>query len=91
MRSSLGQSVSPSSMGKLDAWIDCLTDLDADMGMTTVHCDPGSVVALELLNVKSFRQRCPDHYNAVIECAAFVNWRRLEKEESAVLALSFWN
>jgi hypothetical protein len=59
--------------------------------MTTVHCDPGSVVVLELLNVKSFRQRCPDQYNSVIECAAFVNWRRLKKGEPAVLALSFWN
>jgi len=76
----------------MDAWIDCLTYLDdANAGMTAVHCDPGSVVVLELLDVKSFKQRCPDQYGAVIECAAFVNWRRLEKDEPAVLALSFWN
>jgi len=74
----------------MNAWIDCLTDLDADTGMTTIHCDPGSIVVLELMNVKSFRQRCTDQYAAVIECAAFVNWRRLEKGEPAVLALSFW-
>lgn len=76
----------------MNAWIDCLTDLDdPGAGMTTVHCNPGCIVVLELLNVKAFRQRCPDLYDAAIECAAFVNWRRLEKEQPAVLALSFWN
>ena|ERR1700757_4932539 len=76
----------------MDAWIDCLSDLDdTDAGMTSVHCTPGSVMVLELLNVKPFRQRCPDLYDAVIECAAFVNGRRLQKEEPAVLAISFWN
>ena len=83
----------PGFYGKnMNAWIDCLTDLDdPDAGMTTVHCIPGSVVVLELLNVKPLRQRCPDLYGAVIECAVFVNWRRLEKEQPAVLALSFWD
>ena len=74
----------------MNAWIDCLTDLDANTGMTTIHCEPGSIVVLELLNVKSFRQRCSDQYAAVVECAAFVNWRRVKKGEQAVLALSFW-
>ena len=49
--------------------VDCLIDLDADRGLITVHCDSGSVVALELLNVKSFRRRCPDQYHALIECS----------------------
>jgi Barstar (barnase inhibitor) len=83
----------PAFYGKnMDAWTDCLTDLDdPDAGMTTVHCSPGSVIVLELLNVKRFMQRCPDQYNAMIECAAFVNWRRLETGQPAVLAISFWN
>jgi hypothetical protein len=62
--------------------------------MTTVHCIPGSVVVLELLNVKPLRQRCPDLYGAVIECAVFVNWRRLEKEQPAgaqLLGLEVWS
>jgi len=76
----------------MDAWIDCLTYLDdPSAGMTAAHCSPGSVVVLELLHVKPFRHRCPDQYAAVVECAAFVNWRRLEKEKPAVLAISFWN
>lgn len=83
----------PNFYGKnMNAWIDCLTYLDnPDAGMTNVHCIPGSVIVLELLSVKSFKQRCPDQYDAVIECAAFVNWRRLELGQSAVLAISFWN
>jgi RNAse (barnase) inhibitor barstar len=74
----------------MNAWIDCLTSLDApEDGMSSVHCEPGSVVTLELANVKAFANRCPEQYSAVIECAAFVNWRRLEMGDPSVLALSF--
>jgi len=74
----------------MNAWIDCLTSLVApEDGMSSVHCEPGSVVTLELANVKAFANRCPEQYSAVIECAAFVNWRRLEMGDPSVLALSF--
>ena len=81
----------PDFYGKnMDAWIDCMTSLDApDDGMSNVHCEPGAVLTLELENVKSFASRCPELYEALIECSAFVNWRRLEVGESSVLALSF--
>ena len=60
----------------MDAWIDCLTSLDEpEDGMSSVHCARGSVVTLALANVKAFAERCPEQYNAVIECSAFVNWR----------------
>jgi len=36
-----------------------------------------------------FANRCPEQYSAVIECAAFVNWRRLEMGDPSVLALNF--
>jgi RNAse (barnase) inhibitor barstar len=74
----------------MDAWIDCLTSLDApDDGLSNVHCERGTVLTLELENVKSFKDRCPEQYNGILECAAFVNWRRIEVGESTVLALSF--
>jgi hypothetical protein len=81
----------PDFYGKnMDAWIDCMTSLDTpEDGMSSVHCKPGSVVALELENVKDFAYRCPEQYKAMIECSAFVNWRRLENGDSPVLALSF--
>jgi RNAse (barnase) inhibitor barstar len=74
----------------MDAWIDCLTSLDAvEDGMSAVHCAAGSVMTLELENVGSFRERCRELYDAVIESSAFVNWRRIEVGETAVIALSF--
>jgi hypothetical protein len=83
----------PDFYGKnMNAWIDCMTYVDdPHSGMSTVHCERGSVLALELLNVESFRQRCPELYGAVVEGVAFVNWRRLEIGDPAVLTISFWH
>ena len=54
----------------MNAWIDCLTSLDApEDGMTKIHCEPGAVVSLQLENVKDFERRCPDQYKALIECS----------------------
>jgi hypothetical protein len=75
----------------MNAWIDCLTSIDEPGDeMSTVHCVKGSVLTLELQSVRDFRRRCPEQYAALIECSAFVNWRRLEVGEAAVLALSFY-
>ena len=81
----------PHFYGKnMNAWIDCMTYLDdPDAGMSTIHCERGSVVTLELLNVPAFKGRCPELYEAIVDGAAFVNWRRLETSDSAVLAISF--
>jgi RNAse (barnase) inhibitor barstar len=74
----------------MSAWIDCLTSLDSpDDGMTTVHAPEEGVVVLELEHAGDFAERCPELYAAVVESAAFVNHRRLENGERAVLALSF--
>jgi len=76
----------------MDAWIDCMTSLDnPEDGMTSVHAAKGGVLTLQLENVASFRDQQPDLYAAIIECSAFVNWRRLEVGEPAVLAISFRN
>ena len=74
----------------MDAWIDCMTCLDDPAsGMTRVHAPPGQTVVLQLEHVTEFARRCPEQYAALIECAAFVNWRNIEVGESAVLTLSF--
>jgi RNAse (barnase) inhibitor barstar len=76
----------------MNAWIDCMTSLDdPEAGMTNIHAAKDHVLTLQLENVKSFRDQHPDLYAAIIECAAFVNWRRLEVGEPAVLAISFRN
>jgi len=81
----------PEFYGKnISAWIDCMTSLDApEDGMTKVHCAPGTALTLQLDHVREFRRKCPEQYAALIECSAFVNWRRNESKESSVLALSF--
>lgn len=81
----------PDFYGKnMDAWIDCMTSLDAaEDEMSTIHCEPGTVLTLSLENMGSFKDRCPEQYNALVECAAFVNWRRIETGSASVLALSF--
>ena len=76
----------------MDAWIDCMTSLDEPKdGMTCVHAAKGQVLTLQLDNVAPFRTSYPELYAAIIEASAFVNWRRLEVGEPAVLAISFRN
>lgn len=75
----------------MNAWIDCLTYVDdAGSGMTNVTVEPGAVLTLQLDHVDDFISRCPELYNAIVECTAFVNWRRIETGRSAVLALSYF-
>ncbi len=73
------------------AWIDCLSSVDSpEDGMTSVHALPEGVLVLALSDATDLAARCPDIYDAIVECSAFVNHRRLEVGERPVLALSFW-
>tara|TARA_R110002126_G_scaffold28337_1_gene94151 strand:- start:678 stop:1016 length:339 start_codon:yes stop_codon:yes gene_type:complete len=81
----------PSFYGRnMDAWIDCMTSLDdsAD-GMSTVHAPDGGVLVLSIQNVDHLIKRGRKIYDALIECSAFVNHRKMEVGERPVLALSF--
>jgi RNAse (barnase) inhibitor barstar len=70
----------------MHAWIDCLSDL----GLTQITAAPGEVVTLQIDNVDDFAQRCPDLYEDLIDCAAFVNWRDVDRGLSPALAISFY-
>jgi len=75
----------------MDAWIDCMSYVDdPTAGMTTQHVSPGAVLTLHVDEINDFAFRCPEQYDALVECSAFVNWRRAERGEPAVLALSFY-
>jgi hypothetical protein len=41
---------------------------------------------LRIDNVSDFKRRCPELYDALIECAAFVNYRRMDQGDAPVLA-----
>ena len=75
----------------LDAWIDCMTSLDDPAaGMSRIHGSDGEVVTLQLDGIDSFAERCPEQYRAVVDCCAFVNWRRIEVGEPPAIALSYY-
>jgi len=71
----------------MNAWIDCMTSLDApEDRMTSVHGSASDPVVLQLENAEAVPKEL---FYALVECAAFVNWRRLEVGEPAILMLAF--
>lgn len=79
----------PSFYGRnMNAWIDCMTSLDSpEDGMTTVHGSASDPIVLYIENADSLPS---EMLEAINECSAFVNWRRMQVGEPAVLALSYW-
>jgi len=74
----------------MNAWIDCLSYVDnPEAGMTTIIVGAGDVLTLQLNVIDEFADRCPEQYAALIECAAFVNWRRIEVGERPIITLAF--
>ncbi|WP_456387653.1 barstar family protein [Desulfolithobacter sp.] len=73
-----------------ESWVDCMSCLDdAEMGMSSVCCQPGDVVILEIVNAGLLKLRSPAQYLTLLECVATVNCRRMESGESPLLILSF--
>jgi hypothetical protein len=81
----------PSFYGRnMNAWIDCMTYIDdRAAGMSSLTVEPGQVLTLELEDATGFSARCPEQFAALLDCAAFVNWRRIEQGESSVLAVAY--
>jgi len=71
----------------MSAWVDCLTY--EDDGMSAFPIAPGDVLTLRLLGCKEVRGRCPEIFEALIDSAAFVNWRRAERGNRPILALAY--
>ncbi len=72
----------------MDAWIDCMTYVDdPPSGMTSVSVPEGGVLILRIDDAPGFQQRCREQYDALVECSAFVNFRRMERGAAPVLAL----
>jgi RNAse (barnase) inhibitor barstar len=56
----------------MDAWVDCMTSIDTpEDELTSIHCPEGKVLTIELENAREFKSRCPEQYEALVECAAF--------------------
>jgi hypothetical protein len=72
------------------AWVDCMTRADYDEGMTGVVVEDGDILTLHLIGAERLRARAPDLYAAMIDWAAFVNWRRIDVGERPILAISYY-
>jgi hypothetical protein len=81
----------PSFYGRnMDAWIDCMSYLDEpSAGMSSIHVATGEVLSLAIDNAASFKSRCPEQFQALVESAAFVNWRVMEQGGRPLIALGF--
>ncbi len=81
----------PSFYGRnMDAWIDCMSYLDdPSAGMSAVHVETGQQLCLVVRDAASLKLRCPEQFQALVECAAFVNWRLVERGMPPVLTLAF--
>ena len=61
----------------MNAWIDCMTCLDdPSAGLSNIKLEYGELALLNITNAEEFKQRCPEQFDALIECSAFVNHRR---------------
>jgi RNAse (barnase) inhibitor barstar len=76
----------------MSAWIDCLTYLDdPESEMTSVHVKPGETLTVLLHHAGEFKKRKPELFDAIVECSAFVNWRRIENgNQPPVLTLAYY-
>ncbi len=72
----------------MDAWIDCMTYVDdPSSGMTLISVREGELLTLRIDDAPDFQRRCPEQYQALIECTAFVNHRRMMRDAAPVLTL----
>ncbi len=74
----------------MNAWIDCMTSVDApEDGMTRVTVGVGELLVICVEEASDFQSRCPEQYDALVECSSFVNHRRIDIGLQPVIALMF--
>ncbi|HEY0844750.1 MAG TPA: barstar family protein [Noviherbaspirillum sp.] len=71
----------------MNAWIDCLSYLRDDDGMSKFTLNPDEVLQIEVLNSAAFRLTAPEILDALEECTAAVNDRYSEIGEKPALSL----
>ncbi len=73
----------------MDAWIDCMSYLDEDAGMTRFNLAEGEMLHIEVSATEAFNRRAPKIFGALAECSAFVNQRYIRDGKAPVLSLVF--
>jgi RNAse (barnase) inhibitor barstar len=74
----------------LDALVDCLTHLDdPHAAMSHVQVLPGQLVLIVIEHTHGLKRQAAEQVKSLVDAAAFVNWRRLEKKQSPILAVAY--
>jgi len=60
----------------MDAWIDCVDELTEELTI------------LQIENGKFLKENKPELLNAILECGAFVNYRKIEQNEKPNLLIA---
>ena len=72
----------------MDAWIDCMTYADEPKEQMLARAvRPGELLTLQIDDASDFSVRCPEQFKALMECTAFVNYRRVEIGGTPVISL----
>ena len=59
----------------MNAWIDCLTYVREDDGMSRFQLAEDEMLQIEVSDTKEFNSRLPEVFDAFVECSASVNTR----------------
>ncbi len=71
----------------MDAWIDCMSYLHEDAGMTCFLLAEGEKMYIEVEAAQDFKSRLPEIYRGLRECSSFVNERYAEDGKPPALEL----
>jgi hypothetical protein len=71
----------------MDAWIDCLSDLRDDDGMSSFVLGADELLQIELVHADMLRRKSPAILAALEDCIAEVNRRYAEQGEKPALSL----
>lgn len=71
----------------MDAWVDCLSYLRDEDGMSRFHLKAGEVLRIELLDSAKMRQNVPDLLDEVEFCVGGINERYEDYGEKPALEL----
>ena len=78
----------PEFYGKnMNAWIDCLSYLGDEDGMSTVKLQSGEMLSLRIPSFGEFSKNHPEICAGLLDCTAFVNARYIEAKEDFRIAL----
>ncbi|MEJ7807233.1 MAG: barstar family protein [Telluria sp.] len=78
----------PDTYGRtMDAWVDCLSYLRDEDGMTRYRLKPNEVLEIVVKDAAAMRERAPDLLEEMTFCVAGINERYEDYGEKPALAL----